>query len=401
MRTRILLVCSFMVPAIGAPGQVQAPRIEMTLAEALSRADSAPDAVVARAVQAVAESSIGVVGMPQNPSFSAATHTVTTQLALSLSVPFRWGGQRASALDVARADRDAAAADAGATVERAREAVTGAWFTLAANEQLEKLSGGRVERLQRTAAAVKDLFDAGRVARVDLVRAQAELAGARADVFTATAERKSASAALAQLVGIVPSSEVVTAGERPAPVAAPELAALLARVPNSAELRAAEARARAAQARVTKAKRDGLPALTLEGGADIDDPTNDGTDKHLSLGLSIPIGARASLRVSTADQERVAAERARLSKSIETEVVTRWYRSEAARQRLEALENAGLPAAGEAAELARLAYREGRLDLLRLLESERALLEVEANRIGTWVAWGTERAALERLVGGK
>ena len=95
-----------------------------------------------------------------------------------------------------------------------------------------------------------------------------------------------------------------------------------------------------------------------------------------------------------------AANRARLVRSVEAEVVSTWNRAEASRQRLEVLDGATIPAAREAAELSRIAYQEGRLDLLRLLESERTLADIRANRIETWVLWGSQRASLERLVGG-
>ena len=376
------------------------PRIEMTLGEALGRAESSPDVIVARSAQTAAESAIAVVQVPRPPTFTTSTHSVTARLGLSLSVPLRWGGQRGTAVDVARAERDAAAADTSAAVDRAREAVTAAWLRLEADEELESLARARVDRLGRTAGAVRDLFDAGRVPRVDVVRTQAEAASARAEVFTASAERRAASATLAFLVGLSPQAEIGAAGERPPPAPLPELSSLLAKASSSAELRAADARGRAAAGRVRRARREGLPALTLEGGADIDDPTQEGTDKRLSLGLTIPIGPRATVLVSSAEEERAAADRDRLVRSVEAQVVSTWNRAEASRQRLEVLDGATIPAAREAAELSRIAYQEGRLDLLRLLESERTLADIRANRIETWVLWGSQRASLERLVGG-
>ena len=393
-----LLAVSLLLTS-GAAAQAP-PRIEMTLAEALGRAESSPDVIIARSAQAAAESAIAVVRVPRPPTFTASTHSVTARLGLSLAVPLRWGGQRGTAVDVARAERDAAVADSSAAVDRAREAVTVAWLRLEADEELELLARARVDRLERTASAVRDLFDAGRVPRVDVVRAAAEAASARADVFTASAERRAASAALAFLIGFPPQTEIRASGERPAPAPLPELPALLAKASSSAELRAADARGRAAAGRVQRAKREGLPALTLEGGADIDDPTQEGTDKHLSLGLTIPVGSRAAVLVSSAEAERAAADRARLVRSVEVEVVTTWNRAEASRQRLEVLDGSTIPAAREAAELSRIAYQEGRLDLLRLLESERTLADIRANRIETWVLWGSQRASLERLVGG-
>ncbi len=316
-------------------------------------------------------------------------------------MPLRWAGQKGTALDVARAERDAAAAETMSASDRARETVAAAWFRLAGNEELERIAVARSARLDQTAGAVKELFEAGRVPRLDVVRTRAEAEAARADVITASAERRSAAAALAFLVGLEPGSDLEAAGERPAPEPLPDLASLRTRAASAADVRAAEARSRAADARIERARREGWPALTLEGGVDVNDPTLEGTDKHVSLGLTIPVGARAAVGLSTAERERAAAERSRLVRSIEAEVVATWHRTEAARQRLEALDNATLPASREAAELAGIAYREGRLDLLRLLESERALLDAGVSRVETWVLWGTERASLERLVGGQ
>ncbi len=359
-----------------------------------------PDVVVARAAQTVAERGIDVSRAPGAPTFTAGTHTEVARLSLALSVPVRWAGQKGTALGVVRAERDAALAETASAVDRAREAVTVAWFRLAADEELEKLALARVSRLERAAAAVKDLFDAGRVPRLDVVRTGAEAAFARADVMTAFAERRAASAALAFLVGEGPDTDLAAAGERPVPASLPDLPSLRLRAAAASDVKTADARSRAADARIEKAKREGYPALTLEGGVDVDDPTLDGTDKHVLLGMSVPVGSRARVAVATAERERIAAERSRLLKSLEAEIVAAWNRTEAARQRVAALDRATLPAAREAAELTGIAYREGRIDLLRLLESERALLDVSVSREETWVLWGTQRAGLERLVGG-
>ncbi len=332
---------------------------------------------------------------------NAGSHTELAKFAVALAVPFRWGGQRGTALDVARAERDAAAAETASAADQAREAVTAAWFRLAGDEDLEKIAVARSARLERIAGAVKDLFDAGRVPRLDVVRTGAEAAAARADVFTASAERRAAAAGLAFLVGLEPGADLAAAGERPVPEPLPDLAALRPRAAAAADVRAADARGRAADARIARARREGLPALTLEGGVDYNDPTVEGTDKHVSLGLTIPVGARAAVGVSTAERDRAAAERSRLVRVLDAELVAAWNRTEAARLRLEALDGSTLPASREAADLAGIAYREGRLDLLRLLESERALLDANTSRVETWVFWGSQRASLERLVGGK
>ncbi|MEO6324216.1 MAG: TolC family protein, partial [Thermoanaerobaculia bacterium] len=197
-------VCAAQSTAIAPAATVARPsaqRLALTLTEALARAEASPDLVIARAARRVGESGLAVAGAPAAPALNASTHSITARLGLSLAIPIRYAGQRGSALEIARAERDAAAAETAAAVDRAREQVTAAWFRLAANQELETLASARVARVDRTASAVKALFEAGRVPRVDLVKAQAEAATVQAEVFFAAAERRAASAQLAFLIG--------------------------------------------------------------------------------------------------------------------------------------------------------------------------------------------------------
>jgi outer membrane protein TolC len=61
------------------------------------------------------------------------------------------------------------------------------------------------------------------------------------------------------------------------------------------------------------------------------------------------------------------------------------------------LDEIALPAASEAAELTRIAYQEGRLDLFRLLDAERALADAERDHADAYREWGVAFADLLRL----
>jgi hypothetical protein len=66
MRCTTSLLLAFMVAAAAQTAVAQVPCVEMTLADALSRAEASPDLLIARAAQAVAERSIAVVQKPQS-----------------------------------------------------------------------------------------------------------------------------------------------------------------------------------------------------------------------------------------------------------------------------------------------------------------------------------------------
>ena len=75
---------------------------------------------------------------------------------------------------------------------------------------------------------------------------------------------------------------------------------------------------------------------------------------------------------------------------------TAWGATRAARLRFEAIDHDVLPAALQSADLTRLAYREGKVDIFRLLDAERLLTEAEVARADAYEAWGTAHADLLR-----
>ena len=75
------------------------------------------------------------------------------------------------------------------------------------------------------------------------------------------------------------------------------------------------------------------------------------------------------------------------------------FRSRAARLRFEVIDNDLLPAARQTADLTRLAYQEGKVDVFRLLDAERLLSEAAVDRADAYEAWGAAHADLLRSTG--
>ena len=165
----------------------------------------------------------------------------------------------------------------------------------------------------------------------------------------------------------------------------------------SPDLAVAEAELRAADAHAERAAREKRPSTWLDAGADFNDPTQPGTDLLLGLGITFPTRGGAALEAARAERDRAAAQLELARRRVEADVETAWSAARAARLRFEALDGVALPAAGEAAELTRIAYREGKLDLFRLLDAERALAETERDHADGYLQWGAAFADLERL----
>jgi len=369
----------------------------VSLADALAVADRLPELVAARAEERAAEARVRVAGAIGQPDLSIQTNSITArqEAAVSIPIPIARGPRVAAAeasLGVASRSRAEVAA-------AARRAVRVAWFSLAAAEERAKAGTERAARAQRNSEALEALFEADRVARIDVVRARAELALARAERESTEQERASAASQLGLLLDAGAAGDLETSGPI-APGPEPDLAAYLARAGQAAPaVRTQEAQAAAVAALADLARRERWPGMALNGGARWNDPTQPGTDSWIGLGFVIPLGSHAAADAAAAEGEREVAALSVARRQATEAAQAAWRSARSARLRFEAVDNDGVPAAREAADLTRLAYKEGRADLFRVLDAERALIEVLTVRADALEAWGRAFADLKALEG--
>ncbi|HKC26293.1 MAG TPA: TolC family protein, partial [Thermoanaerobaculia bacterium] len=150
-------------------------------------------------------------------------------------------------------------------------------------------------------------------------------------------------------------------------------------------VRAAEAAVSAARAARRQALARRWPGLAFTAGVNADDPGLPGPDWFGSVGLTLPFGARtAPIKVTEAE---VALEEARLDaarRQVSEALETAYRRVRGAGAQLRAYDDEALPAASEAAQLTREAYGFGRGDIFRVLETERALIDVRRARVAAY-----------------
>ena len=381
------------VAAEGASDEVR----RVSLADALAAAERLPENGAAQAGQRAAEARVHVAGALGEPDVSIQTNSINAQqaVALSLPVPLTRGPRVAAA----RADVTVASKSLATIGAETRRTVRVAWFSLAAAEERAKAAIERAARAERNTAGIEALFEASRVARIDLVRARAEQALARAERESVVEARAGAAARLGLLIGLGPDGQLATTGPiEPGPE--PDLAAYLERAAKaSPPVLAQEAQAAAAAARFDLARRERWPSMALNAGADFNDPTQPGTNKWIGLGFGIPLGKSAAADAAAAERDREAASLQVEQRLAADAAQTAWRAAHSARLRFEVLDSDAVPAAREAMELTRLAYTEGRADLFRVLDAERALNEALTVRADALEAWGQAFAELKALEG--
>src|SRR5262245_448227 len=240
---------------------------------------------------------------------------------------------------------------------------------------------------QETHDLTRVRLELGRGTEIDVASAAARLAETEATIPPLLAAEQIAANRLAVLLGERPGALIAELAPREiAPhlttIAVDSPAALLQRRP---DIRAAERELAAATARIGVAKADLFPRLTLSGfiGFVAGDAGALGESSSRAWSVSpvlswagLERGTYAGVRISEARAQAALAayELTVLHALEETENAFVTYGSH--RERLESVVEQAT-ASRTAAELARIQYREGALDFLRLLDAERTLLQAE------------------------
>jgi cobalt-zinc-cadmium efflux system outer membrane protein len=282
---------------------------------------------------------------------------------------------------------------------------TRAAFTalLAAQTRLEDVSR-TVTTLTGLAARLAEREGAGDGSRFDRLRADREVAELEAEQTIAAADRAAARASLAALLGISGAPPLIASGSMApvAPVLSLETVLTSAQARRS-DLIALESDIRRLELDRLAGARLGRPHPVIGGGwkqTAIDNGKSSG-GYALSAGLTLPLfnRGRADMAVASAGLLTARAERDALSIEIEQDV----RGAHAGVSHLQTLivryERDALQASRELVRIAELAYDEGELGILELLDAHRSLVNAELRATEIRAAARLATIGLERAVG--
>ncbi|MBB5987504.1 efflux transporter outer membrane subunit [Sphingobium lignivorans] len=309
---------------------------------------------------------------------------------LSVSYEVDLFGRVSRGVEAARGDADAAAADADAVRVAVVADTTRAYADAAAGAAQLKVTNEIVSLLDRLLGLTRQRREAGLATSLDVARIATLRDQRAADIPRLEAGRQAALFRLATLTGRTPSALPEIAGQRSigleitSPIPVGDGTALLARRP---DVRAAERRLAADTARIGVATADLYPRVTLGGsvgstGPDIADAFGAGPLRWLlgpliSWAFPNQEANRARIAGARADSEAslAAFDGAVLRALEETETaLSNYARALERRQSLKAARDS----AEVAARITRAQQREGAIDSLQLLDTERTFAEAEA-----------------------
>lgn len=288
--------------------------------------------------------------------------TDLSQVSLGASYTLFDFGARSAKTKAAASQRDAADASLGATEQQLIARTLGSYLRVLTARGVLDAEDQRVAALAAEAQRARDRFAAGKTARLDTLRAAAELAVAAADRVASATNVELAEQDLARLMGV---SFATVHGAALAGVhlgrlvaeSSPDRAAMVARARSgNADLQAATRRADAAAASVGAAKAGRLPQFQATT-AIVDRSNVTGrwlSEWQVGVGMSWPLftgGARTSAISRAEASSRAAQEQLRLTRlTAEQQVDEARAAFDASRARVAALD----AAVQQATEVARI-----------------------------------------------
>ena len=308
-------------------------------------------------------------------------------------------GTRAALSRAGVAATAAAEADRDARLWALRSDAAAAAARLVAGQARLEAAQEYVREVERLIEILRTREREGEGSRFDRLRAEQELRDTRQLVTAAAVsvaeERASLSGWLPREVGLTRIAG--TPDPQPLPVAAD---ALLAKATSTrAELRALQHLAERATLEADAARRARLPSPSLFGGLKrADDGAGRQAGGVFGLTLSVPVfdaGRREAARWG-AERARVDAERASIEYRIRGEIVGA---SEVLSVRHAALSQEQQGAAVELVRIAEVAYREGEVGILELLDAVRTASRARIRSIELRLDARLAQIALERAVG--
>jgi outer membrane protein len=336
--------------------------------------------------------------------------TQLSQAALGAAYTLYDFGGRSAKVHAAEAQHRAADATVGATSEQLLARTLAAYLRVLTTRGILAAEDQRVAALTSEAGRARVRLAAGKAARVDTLRAAAELAGAAADRVQTAANVAVAEQELARLMGVsveaVRRASLSTVGlSRSGLETPPERTVLAARAASAnAEVRAAADRADAASASVGAAKAARLPQLQATS-AVIDRSNITGrwiSEWQVGVGLSWPLytgGARERAVDRAEAAARAAREQLRLTRmTAEQQLDEARAAYDAAQARTSALD-AAVRQAAEVARITALARDVGDGTQTDYLLAEAALFRARAACLQARYALVAARVELARVTG--
>ena len=333
------------------------------------------------------------------PTLSPA-NAGNTRYALRQMFPL--GDKRELRRGIAAAEASVADARRGAVVAetrmRAKTAFSQYWYAAQAQRVTQSLRAVMSD-LEQVARA---RYASGLTPQQDVIKAQTELTGLRADLVMLGSERRQAAARLNGVLARPADAPLAEPSElRPIPAGALDFASLTKtaaeRSPtlamNTAQIAAADRNAQLMRASRTPDL--GVGAAVIQKGTRL-------TDYELMVEINIPWQTdiiRANVNEAVAMSDAAAARRDATAAQLQSELGQNWAALDALREQGEIVRATLLPQVELTYEAALASYQTGRVDFATLLDAQRQIRRTRLDLLKIELEQQMRLAEIERIVG--
>ena len=385
------------VPSPFPPPAAQAAPLTLDQAFALAAANNRT-ITAARLRRAVDQAGIDVARERPNPDLRYEQSKETPHESLTAAQLVELGGKRGRRIAVARAVARIGEAELALTLADVRAQVRRSYYGLASAQARVTIALDLQALAGRARDAAQERFEAGDIARLEVLQADLLLSQAENEAAAVAGEREASRAELNALIGRPtpePTQVVEELGEVTLPAA--EIAATAA-MRGNAELAVLDRQVAEAAARAALARAQQVPDPTIEGAVTHDAPGEFVWGWRYAVGITVPLFTRhrAAVRVEEATLAQLRAQREALVQKIEGAVGAALARATVQRQQYIRYRDFILPQSREVEAMAEESYRSGQTGLPALLQALQSAREARAKAVQAAFDYQIALAELER-----
>lgn len=392
----LLLICTiFQVPA-GA-------QKVLDLGEALRTAEvSNLELRAARQQRAVALAGMMTARQFPNPTVAFSIARDTPHEGVTWDQPLELGGKRSKRVAVAQAEQALTDTEIGILSRQIRRRTREAFFRAVAARSEAEQAQTALDLSTRVKEAVQQRFDAGDVAELEVIQADVEVARSSADYEAAVQTLRSADVALAALLNQRFDAPVMLSGALMPVPQAPELTQVTATaLRSSADILRTAQELRIEEKRLTLAKAQRVPDVTVQVGADLNSPPDFRAGLKGQIGVTVPLfyHGQGEIALATARTELLRLTLQAQQTNVSAQVTAAYFDHVAKTNLARQYEQRILPQTVRLEKMAEESYRAGKSPLLIWIDAQRRLNDVRRAYLESLLATQTSFAMLEEAEG--
>jgi len=386
-----------------AVSHAQSSPAALDLKSALSLAESSNlELRAARQQRAVALSGIRIAGQIPNPiiTFAAARDLPHESLLLDQSIEL--GGKRGKRMDVAREEQKATDLDINILARQVRHQTRDAFYRALLSRAQAAQSKAALDLATRIRDAVKDRYEAGDVAQLEVIQTEVEVARATADYEVTVQGQKSADAQLAALLNRPLDRAPDLLGrveDLPHVDALPAVTEMAFR--SNGDLQRTAQQLAIEEQRLRLAKSARIPNVDLQAGVDLNSPPDFNVGPRGQVAVALPLfnHGQADVAQSNARLELLRLSLMAQRTNTEVQVLAAYFDYDAKSRQAAQYSGTIVPQTVKLEEMAEDSYRSGKSNLLILIDAQRRLNDTRKAYLDSIFSVQSAFSALEEVVG--